>query len=185
MTYNWLDLVLGGLFISSVIGGLLRGFSRTIVGFATSVIAILTSIWFYSSVATVLEPYLASRALANFAGFGLIFCAITLTGALLSRLVSRMIKFAGLRWLDRLFGAGLGAVRAAIVAAAIVLGLCAFTHNPPPTAVAQSRFAPYALEVANVIKAVAPKELRDGFDESYQKAKKMWNDIVKKVPTSA
>ena len=185
MTYNWLDLVLGGLFITSVVGGLMRGFSRTVVGFATSVIALLASIWFYGSVANVLEPYLANRGFANFAGFGLIFCVVTLTGALVSRLVSRFIKFAGLRGLDRLFGAGLGAVRASIVAAAIVLGLCAFSGNPPPASVAQSRFAPYAIEVANLIKALAPKELRDGFDESYQKAKKMWNDIVNKVPASA
>jgi membrane protein required for colicin V production len=182
---NWLDFVLGGLFISSVIGGLMRGFSRTIVGFATSIIAVLASIWFYGSVAVYIQPYVAYPALANFAGFALIFAMTTLTGAMISALVSRVIKFAGLRWLDRLFGAGLGAVRASIIAAAIVLGLCAFTRNPPPPSVAQSRLAPYAIEVANVMKAFAPKELRDGFDESYQKAKKLWRDIVKKVPESA
>lgn len=182
---NWLDFILGGLFISSVVSGLLRGFSRTIVGFATSVVAVLASIWFYSSVAVYIGPYVAYPALANFAGFTLIFLTITLVGATISALLARVIKFAGLRWLDRLIGGGLGAVRASIIAAAIVLGLCAFTRNPPPPAVAQSRFAPYAIEVANVIKSLAPKELRDGFDESYQKAKKLWRDIVKKVPESA
>ncbi len=183
-TYNWLDFALGGLFISSVVSGLMRGFSRTIVGFATSVIAVLASIWFYGAAAAVLKPYMASVPLANFAGFGLIFCALTIAGALTTRILERMIKWAGLRWLDRLFGGGLGAVRAAIVAAAIVMGLCAFARNPPPAAVAQSQLAPYAIEVANVIKSLAPKELRDGFDESYGKVKKMWKEVLKKVPES-
>ena len=55
---------------------------------------------------------------------------------------------------------------------------------PPPAAVAQSQLAPYAIEVANVIKSLAPKELRDGFDESYGKVKKMWKEVLKKVPES-
>jgi membrane protein required for colicin V production len=182
--YNWLDLALGSLFIASVITGLMRGFSRTVVGFATTVIAVLASIWFYGAVAVFLRPYVAHPALANFAGFGIIFCAITLTGALINRILTHFIKWAGLRWLDRLFGAGLGAIRAGIVSAAIVLGLCAFARNPPPASVAQSRFAPYAIEVANVMKSLAPKELRDGFDDSYEKAKKIWKDMIKKVPES-
>ena len=182
MGYNWLDLALGGLIVSSVIGGLMRGFSRTIVGFATSVVAILASIWFYGAVAVMLRPYLAHAALANFAGFGIIFCAITVTGAVMSRILGRMIKWAGLRWLDRFLGAGLGAVRAGLISAAIVMGLCAFARNPPPAAVAQSQLAPYAIEIANVIKNLAPKELRDGFDESYGKVKKLWKEVLTKVP---
>ena len=181
-TYNWLDLALGGLFISSVIGGLMRGFSRTVIGFATSLIAILASIWFYATAASVLKPYLAHEALANFTGFGIVFAAVTIAGAIAGRILERMIKWAGLKWLDRFLGAGLGAVRAAIVAAAIVMGLCAFTRNPPPSAVAQSQLAPYAIEVANVLTALAPPELRKGFDESYDKVKKMWKEVLKKVP---
>lgn len=182
--YNWLDLMLGGIFVTSAISGLWQGFSRTIVGFATSVIAVLASIWFYGSVAAFLKPYVAHPTLANFAGFGLIFCLITIAGTIISRVMTKAIKWAGLRWLDRLFGGALGAVRASIVAAAIVLGLCAFARNPPPDAVAKSRLAPYAIEVANLMKALAPQELRDGFDESYEKAKKMWKDVLKKVPAS-
>ncbi len=182
--YNWLDMVLGGLFVTSVISGMWRGFSRSIVGFATSMIAVLASIWFYGSVAALLKPYVAHPTLANFAGFGLIFCLITIVGSIISRMMSKAIKWAGLGWLDRLFGGALGAVRAGIVAAAIVLGLCAFARNPPPDAVAKSRFAPYAIEVANLLKSLAPQELREGFDESYQKAKKLWKDVLKKVPAS-
>ena len=183
-SYNWLDFLLGGLFIGSVITGLLRGFSRTVVAFATSIVAILASIWFYGTVAGVLKPYVAHPTLANFAGFGIIFVSISIAGAIASRIFSRVIKWAGLRWLDRLFGGLLGAARAGIVSAAIVLGICAFSRNPPPASVAQSRLAPYAIEVANVMKALAPKELRDGFDQSYQKAKKMWKEVMKKVPAS-
>lgn len=181
-SFNWLDLALLGMLISSLVSGFIRGFSRTIIGFAASVIAILAAIWFYPAAAALLKPYVAHPSLANFAGFGLIFAGVTIAGAISSRILERMIKWAGLKWLDRLMGAGVGAVRAGVVAAAIVMGLCAFSRNPPPSAVAQSQLAPYALELANVLTALAPAELRKGFDESYAKVKKLWQDVLKKVP---
>lgn len=183
-SFNWLDLAILAMLISSVVSGLMRGFSRTIVGFAASVIAILASIWFYGTAAAMLRPYVAHASLANFAGFGMIFVTVTIIGAIVSRILEKMLKWAGLKWLDRLMGAGLGAVRAGVVAAAMVMGLCAFSRNPPPSAVAQSRLAPYALEIANLLTALAPPELRKGFDESYAKVKKLWQDILKKVPDS-
>lgn len=183
-SFNWLDLAILAMLVSSVISGLLRGFSRTIIGFAASVIAILAAIWFYGAAALLLRPYVSHPSLANFAGFGIIFASVTIIGAIVSRILEKMLKWAGLKWLDRLMGAGLGAVRAGVVAAAMVMGLCAFSRNPPPTAVAQSQLAPYALEIANLLTALAPPELRKGFDESYAKVKKLWQDILKKVPDS-
>lgn len=183
-SYNWLDFVIIVLLASSVISGLMRGFSRTVVGFGTSVAAILAAIWFYGAAAVFIKPYVAHPSLANFAGFAIIFCGITIVGAIFSRVLEKMIKWAGLKWLDRLMGAGIGAVRAGVVAAAIVMGLCAFARNPPPTAVAQSQLAPYALEIANYLTALAPPELRKGFEESYGKVKEIWKDVMKKVPNS-
>jgi membrane protein required for colicin V production len=182
--YNWLDMILVLVFSASVVGGVIEGFVRTVFGFLTSVVAVLASAWFYGSVAAYLKPYVAPPAVANMAGFILIFSAVTIAGYMLITFMKKALKWFGLGFFDRLFGGLLGAVRAAIAAAVIVMGICAFWGGLPP-AVAQSRFAPYAMEVANVLKSMAPRQLGHDFDESYRKAKEFWREMIKKVPTRA
>jgi len=180
--FNWLDLFFLSIFAGSVVNGLMRGFARTILGFASTVIAIVAAIWFCGQAGRLLRPYLAHERLADFAGFLLVFFTIVLAGAIASRILDRLIKWMGLKWLDRLMGAALGALRAALAAAAIVLGMCSFSRNPPPMVVAESALSPYLLEMANVMVALAPPEMRKVFDESYGKVKKLWKDVVSKVP---
>jgi membrane protein required for colicin V production len=179
---NWLDFVLGSAVGGSVIAGFMRGFTRTIVGFATSVLAILLSIWFYGAAGAFFKEFVSHPQIANVLGFAAVFFGVSMVGALTGKILARMLKWAGLGWLDRILGAGVGVVRGGVVCAAIVLGLCAFARNPPPQAVAQSQFAPYVLEVANVLAQLAPKELKDGFAQSYDKVKKLWQDMIRKVP---
>lgn len=180
--FNWLDLVFLSVLAGSVVNGLLRGFARTILGFVSTVVAILASIWFYARAGRLLRPYVAHGRLADFAGFLAVFLTIIIIGVIAARILDRLIKWMGLKWLDRLMGAGLGALRAGLVAAAVVMGMCSFSRNPPPMVVAESALSPYILEMANVMIALAPPEMRKVFDESYGKVKKLWKDVVSKVP---
>lgn len=181
---NWLDIVLSVIICASVAAGLMRGFVRTVVGLATTVAAVLFSSWLYGSVGSVFLEYVSHRAIANFLGFGIVFASIILAGVLLGNLMTRLLKWAGFGWLDRVLGGALGLARAWLVAAAIVLGLCAFTRKPPPDSVTQSRIAPYVLEVANVASQAAPKELKDAFQISYEKVKGLWKQVLKEAPRS-
>ncbi|MEZ5351172.1 MAG: CvpA family protein [Bryobacteraceae bacterium] len=181
---NWLDLLLALIICGSVAAGLLRGFVRTVVGLVTTILAVLLSTWFYGSAGSVFLEYVSHRGVANFLGFGIVFGTIILTGVVFSRLMSRLLRWAGLGWLDRVLGGMLGLARAWLVSAAIVLGLCAFTRNPPPAAVTQSRIAPYVLEVSNAVSLMAPKELQDAFKISYDKVKNLWKQVLKQVPRS-
>ena len=63
---------------------------------------------------------------------------------------------------------------------AIVLAIVAFAPNKPPASVVQSYYAPYLIEAANVCVAMAPRELKDGFNESYGKVKELWAEALKK-----
>ncbi len=179
---NWLDLLLAIIICGSLAAGLHRGFVSTIVGLFSTLAAVLLSVWFYGSAGSVFLEYVSHRAIANFLGFGIVFGSIILAGALTSRLMARLLRWAGLGWLDRVLGGALGLARAWLVSAALVLGLCAFTRNPPPAAVTQSRIAPYVLEVSNAVSLMAPKELKDSFKISYDKVKNLWKQVLKEVP---
>ncbi|MGH9657185.1 MAG: hypothetical protein ACRD96_01510, partial [Bryobacteraceae bacterium] len=66
----------------------------------------------------------------------------------------------------------------------IVLALVAFgpghKDGEPPRDVVESRFAPYLLDAAHVLVAIAPRELKDGFAQRYQRVKTIWKDALER-----
>src|SRR5581483_7473269 len=128
--------------------------------------------WLYGLVGGHLLPYLSSRAVANFAGFALVFCGVMLVGSLVSFIFGKFLKVTGLSFFDHLLGAGFGIVRGILISAALVMGIMAFAQGDrPPTAVVQSRMAPYVVDVARVVVALAPHELKEDFRKTYARVK--------------
>lgn len=177
---NWLDIVLAIILVASVAAGFAKGLARTVVGFVACIAGLLFGLWFHGTAGAFLIPYVSSRGIANCIGFFLVFFGAMLLGALLGRLLAMMFKWAGLSWLDRLLGGAFGLVRGALVSAVIVMALLAFTSTPPPASVVGSRLAPYVMDVARVMAAAAPRELRDGVRKGYEKVKQVWSDTLKK-----
>lgn len=182
---NWLDFILLLITGASAVSGLFRGFARTLVGMVAAIAAVLAAIWFYGSAGSFLAAYVSHRVVANFLGFALVFALVLMGGSLFGWLLAKLFRWVGLGWLDRLLGAGVGLLRGALVATALVLLLCAFTRTPPPQSVVQSRFAPYLIEASNLISFAAPRELKDSFNKSYEKVKRVWRDMLKTVPGTA
>jgi membrane protein required for colicin V production len=123
---------------------------------------------------------LSSRALANFAGFLIVFISVLVLGGLVSFVTGRVLKVTGLSVVDHLLGAAFGLVRGILICVALVLGLMAFSlSDRPPDAVVHSRVAPYVVDVARVVAAAAPHELKDGFSRSYSQVKDAWEKALK------
>jgi hypothetical protein len=55
----------------------------------------------------------------------------------------------------------------------------AFTIKPPARSVVESQLAPYVLDAARVLAAIAPHEISDGFTKGYQKIRERWAQAVK------
>ena len=180
MSLNWLDIILLIAVSVSVVEGVARGFARVGIGFAAALAGVILGIWCYGTVAYFFLPYVSSEGIANFIGFIVVFLVCLAAGALVGRGLAALFKWAGLNWLDRLAGAGFGFLRGIVFAIAIVLAIVAFAPNKPPTTVVGSYYAPYLIEAANVCVAMAPRELKDGFYESYGKVKDLWADALNK-----
>jgi membrane protein required for colicin V production len=181
---NWLDIVIVVLLAGSMIGSFWRGFTRDLAGFGATLAALVLGTWFYGMAGAVFLPYTSSRGIANFLGFVTIFFSVLLIGALVGLLLSRIVHGTGLTFPDRLLGAAFGLVRGVLFSIALVLILMAFTpgstSGAPPRAIVQSRLAPYVVEAANVVSAVAPYELKQGFRRSYAKVKDIWKSTIDK-----
>src|SRR5580658_3341773 len=176
---NWLDIVVLLIVAASVFTSFRKGLSREIIGLVSVVLVLLMGIWFYGTVAGFLSPYLSSRAVANLGGFFLVFAGVLLLGHLVSYVVGKFLRVTGLSIVDHLLGAGFGAVRGALVAVALLMGIMAFYNaDHPPAAIVNSRLAPYVAGTAQVFADVAPHELKEGFRKTYAEVKSAWGTAV-------
>jgi membrane protein required for colicin V production len=175
---NWLDFVIIILIGLSVVEGVTKGFARTGVGLAAAILGGILGIWFYGTVAYYILPHVTSPGLANILGFLVVFCGCLAVGVAVGAVLATLLEKVGLSFFDRVFGAALGVVRGGITAIVLVMILVAFTPNPPPRSVENSRWAPYLIGASNVLAEFAPRELKDAFFESYDKVREAWNRHV-------
>jgi membrane protein required for colicin V production len=172
---NWLDVVLFLVLAWSVVAGFRKGFTREAIGLASVVVALLLGTWFYGTAASYLLPYVSSRPAAGFAGFLLVFCGVILLGAVVSAIVRKFLRVTGLSFFDKILGGGFGVLRGGLIGVALVMGTMAFSQgDKPPSSVVGSRLAPYMIDGARVVVAVAPFELKQGFHKSYDQVKTAW-----------
>jgi membrane protein required for colicin V production len=176
---NWLDIVLLLIILVSVVSSFRKGLSREIIGLVSVVLAILLGIWFYGFPAGWLQPYLASRAVAGFVGFVIVFCAVMAVGAAAGVVAGRFLRVTGLSFFDHLLGALFGLVKGVLVGVALVTGVMAFSRpEKPPDAIVESHVAPYVVDAAHVVATLAPYELKEGFRRTYAQVKSAWGKAL-------
>lgn len=176
---NWLDIIVLLIVAVSVFTSFRKGLSREIIGLVSVVLALMLGIWFYGTAGGWITPYVSSRAASNLCGFFLVFLGVLLLGHIVSYIVGKFLRVTGLSIIDHLLGAGFGAVRGALVAVALLMGIMAFSSaDHPPAAIVNSRLAPYVAGTAQVFADVAPHELKEGFRKTYAEVKSAWGTAV-------
>ena len=178
---NWFDILLLIILAASAIEGVRLGFARVIIGLAALVAGLLLAAWFYGSISPYFEPLIRSKPLAHLAAFFVILMGVQALGALTGLLCAKIFGWAGLGWLDRLLGLAAGTLRAAVAAVILVLVFSAFPVRPLERALAGSRAAPWLLGTAQVLVSLCPRELRDGFEEAYDRLREAWK---KRLPAA-
>ena len=114
--------------------------------------------------AAELAPWIENPRVASGVAILLILVGCLVAGSLVARLLSDVWKWTGLRWMDMLLGAAFGVVRGALVSGFVLLGLLAFQpFDSTPRIVAESRIAPWVINVARTVASLAPEALRDAF----------------------
>jgi len=176
---NWLDYVLCGLAIAFAVHGAVKGFTRQIIGLAALLIGLLLACWFYGSAGAFLLPYVSHKGVANFIGFLLVFVGVQIAGGIAGWAIFRLLKTAGLSFIDRILGVGFGLLKAALIGVVLVVALSSFTIKQLPDGVSGSRFAPVLMEAGRLVSAMTPKEMKDVYDRSYQNLKKLWEERVR------
>jgi len=177
---SFLDLILIAIVGGSIVSGFLAGFARAGVGFLAAITGVLFGFWFYGIPAEWVHKFINSIAVSNVLGFLVVFVACVALGGLIGMLLSKLFKWTGLSWLDRLMGAGFGFVRGGLAAVAFVSVLLAFTPRPVPTWMTGSFLLPYAIDTSNVLASLAPRALKDPVRDTVREIRQAWDDQVRK-----
>ena len=174
---NWLDFVIFLLILNSVVFAIVRGLAHQLIRLTALLLGILMGLWWYPELARFIQPWMSSEATAGFVSFLAILLGFIFLGWFVSRIISALIKAAGLRWFDRLLGAAFGLVRGVLVSAVLVLAMLAFLPGKGPAeTVAQSRLAPAVLYCARGIVALAPQKLKEGFESGLDRVRAVWRE---------
>ena len=176
-----LDVLLAVILVSTVISGFLSGFARGVVGFAATIAGMIAGFWFYRVPARFLETWIHSPGAANFIGFFVILIAFIVAGSLVGHLLARLLKWIGLSPLDRILGACFGLVRGGLIFVAFVAVLMAFLPRPLPNWMADSAVLPYAIDASDMCASLAPKDLKDAFQEGVREVHDLWERRGKKT----
>ena len=171
-----LDLIIVAVIGVSIGTGFKAGFARVGIGFLAGVLGVVCGFWFYGTPAAWVHKYIHSVTVSNLIGFILVFWSFLLAGALVGKIFSKLFKWTGLSWLDRLMGAVFGLVRGALITVALVAVLMAFTPKPLPNWMVESQVLPYAMDASGVLAALAPNAIKDAFRDSMHEIRKIWDD---------
>lgn len=176
---NWIDLVLALLMIVSIAAGLRAGFIRTAIGLVSAILGLVFGLHYYLAIAVSLRPYISQAPAANIAGFLIVFCGITLLGAVIAGILTHFIRALHLAWLDHALGGAVGVARGLLFGTIVIWALMAFLPAPPRLALSQSRLAPYVMDAARRVADRSPDEVQRTFRRSYRELKRVLPEPIK------
>lgn len=125
-SFNWLDILLGVIFILFLIRGLWVGLFRQVLALVFYFFAFYLAVNFYIPASRLLQPLVGRDVLARFLAFLLIFCLVVAGGAAFSWTLRKLIEKAKLSGVDRFLGALFGMLRGFVVAMIIIMAFVAF-----------------------------------------------------------
>ncbi|MHB8053923.1 MAG: CvpA family protein [Candidatus Aminicenantales bacterium] len=162
---GWLDIVLAIIITVTVIIGLVKGLVRELIGVAAAVGGFILAGYNYQRVADLLGGIIHNPTAARFLGFILILIIGLAVGALLSFLLSKLLK-GTIQVINHFLGGVFGCIEGLVIGGALVFGLLAFPVDQG--AVSESRIAPYCYGLTKAIVSLVPAELKNAARTAYQ-----------------
>ena len=161
-----LDWILGGIIIIFLLIGLYKGLIREVFGFLSLLFGLYFAFNFMGALSGLILsviPGFPSWLLPP-VSFILIFAIVVLIGRMLSKMLTKVVSWAMLGWLNRLGGALIGLFKGMILASliAIVLGFFSGQINSLQESINKSHVYPMVLNVApftfDVITGLLPSD---------------------------
>lgn len=153
---NWVDYSFAGIVVVSFLFGAFRGLVREGLSLATWILAFVLTLRYGPELADRLKASIEVANLRLIVGYVVCFFGVLLVGAVLTLLISLLIRGSGLSGVDRMLGAGFGLVRGLFVVVAVVM-LVGTTGNDDGSGWRHSQLVPKVQPVADQLRALIPE----------------------------
>lgn len=153
--------------------GLFKGAARIALGLVALVAGFFVATQFQDPFADRLVRLGVGAGPAAVLSWALLYLGTLLAGGFLGWLISRALKVAKLAWADRIGGASIGVVAAALFAAALVHPL-ASSPTLGPRLLGNSVLAPYAAALADAGNLTVPEALAARYREGVESVRVLW-----------
>src|SRR5690349_23772049 len=116
----WADWVLIAALIVSIIIGAIRGFTREFLGLVSWIVAIAAAVLLAPSAVGWLDSWIKTPSLRIAGSYALVFFGALVLGAIVTSIVSMLVRKSALSGFDRMVGGGFGLIRGVLVAVVAV-----------------------------------------------------------------
>ncbi len=159
---NWLDIVLGLIFVIVIIRGFFSGFSRTVSGLIGAIAGFWVAANYYTFVSQQLAFLIKTEMWRGLAAFFLLFLVVYLAFAIAGILVRGFFQALHLSFVDRVLGGLFGFLKALAISAVIVF-ILTLTLPPKSPLLRTSYLYPRVSEMARMMTDFIPENLKARF----------------------
>jgi membrane protein required for colicin V production len=162
MKLIWVDYVVLGIILLSMIISLVRGFLKEALSLLSWAVAFWVALTFSYHLAGYLAGYLDAPSLRLGTAFVVLFVASLMIGALVGKLLAEMVDGSVLDGMDQVVGALFGAARGVLIVAALVM-LAGLTPMPQDPWWQESATLRYVQPAAEWLRARLPESVAPYF----------------------
>ena len=124
---NYIDIILGGLLLISVVMGWRQGLVRQVFGILALLLGVFCAYKFSGFTAHYLSKWFAmNESVTNTVAFAITFIAVLFLVILIGRIADKFIKMVALGFVNRLLGAILCALKAVLIISICLIILQSF-----------------------------------------------------------
>lgn len=174
---NIIDLLILVIILAGITLGTIKGVSRILLAALGLVCGIVLAARLHQPAAHLLERLVNGQALRQSIGFVLVFILTWILFLLLGSLVSWLLCKAGLRWLDRTVGGGVGFGAAVIFLFFILILLTALLPVNSPL-LTESRLSPFLLGAVNRTSLLIPDQPQNRFSDKLDAIRSFWDQTA-------
>lgn len=175
---NTFDIILSAIFGYCLVRGLFRGLIKelaSIIGVFSGFYAAYT---YYPEVARMLADWISNTAYLNIVSFLIIFCIIFIIISIIGIIIKYLLNIVFLGWVDRLFGAIFGMIKAVLIASVLLIAFTSFLPRGS-TVIENSTLAPHVAMISEKMAKVISKEMKKEFQSNIWELKKSWEEQKK------